>query len=306
MKSLFFLKSLNSPLYDIRNGKSYPKVPFYCFPLKCLMTNFLENNEFLENMRYGIKRIAYSSGDIMDIYDGKVCQRLYKEECVQYLSGTLDYFPIYLMFNSDGFVTSERKQKSLWGFNFSFVNLPRALRFKKEFTLVWSIVHAYEFGFEGILDALVNELEVLNEGFEVNGIKFKVKLIMTCCDLPAARKMLGFASYNALIPCSFCKHKFPRFDNSQSNNDSNSFSTKPNFCGLDFKVSGPKLHSELKQVAADYQNAPTESERKSIEKENGFSTTPFLRLPYFDIVDVQTIDGMHLFGNIFLLLDGIT
>jgi hypothetical protein len=280
-------------LCDEANGLA--KVPFYCFPLQSLLKNFLQSEGFMDYMKYGIERIASSSKDIMDIYDGSVCQSMYKEECLNYLSGTIDYMPIYLMFNSDGFVTSERNQKSLWGFNFSFINLPRSMRFKKEYTMVWTIVHAYTFGFDGILDVLVDELKALNEGFVVDGQKFKVKMIMSCCDLPASRKMLGFVAHNATIPCSFCKHIFPRFEIPNSSAGEN-FSSKPNFCGLDYKNSGAKSHNELKESAKSYKCAPTQKMRDAIEKDFGYTHSPFIDLNYLDIINVQTIDGMHLFG----------
>jgi hypothetical protein len=44
----------------------------------------------------------------MDLYDGSTCQKMYQEECVKYMDGEIDYFPLYLIFNADGFQNSQR------------------------------------------------------------------------------------------------------------------------------------------------------------------------------------------------------
>ncbi len=122
-----------------------PKFIFHFFPLSSLLKRLILYPNFVSNCLYGIQRIALSTGsELMDIFDGNICQKNFKQECIDFLQGRLDYFPLYLIFNSDGFAPYDRSNRSSWVFNFSIGNLHRSLRFKEEFiTLVWSVVRQY-------------------------------------------------------------------------------------------------------------------------------------------------------------------
>jgi hypothetical protein len=132
-------------LYQQKKSKYVPKFIFHFFPLSSLLKRLILYPNFVSNCLYGIQRIALSTGsELMDIFDGNICQKNFKQECIDFLQGRLDYFPLYLIFNSDGFAPYDRSNRSSWVFNFSIGNLHRSLRFKEEFiTLVWSVVRQY-------------------------------------------------------------------------------------------------------------------------------------------------------------------
>jgi hypothetical protein len=79
----------------------------------------------------GLRIAASNEKDLFDIYDGEVFQKKYKNECFDFLKGEIDYVPIYLAMNCDGFCPFSRKTHSSWNFIFKILNLPRGICFKK-------------------------------------------------------------------------------------------------------------------------------------------------------------------------------
>lgn len=299
-------------LYSKVKEKFVPRSLFYYFPLEASLRRLISYPNFIDNCKYGIERIANPLSDLMDIYDGSVCEKRYRDECLKYLNGELDYFPLYLIFNSDGFTAFNRSSRSSWVFNFSIANLHRSIRYKGELSIVWTVTELLSHGFSGVLDTLVEELQKVYNGIVVNGITFKAKLILVCCDVPAVRKMLGFVNFNATIPCTFCKHAFRRISSSNERNiesdngneieadqEADNSLSKPDFSDFGFKTSGLKTHEELKACNVEYSQATSVKARKEVEQKYGFKTSPFFSLDYLDVMDVQSIDSMHLFGEIF-------
>lgn len=58
-----------------------------------------------------------------------------------------------------------------------------------------------------VLRPLIDELIVLQDGLEINGLKVRVKALCWACDLPAIRKTMGFLSCSANMGCSKCVQK---------------------------------------------------------------------------------------------------
>ena len=59
------------------------------------------------------------------------------------------------------------------------------------------------------LAPLVNELKELAVGVSINGEIVRVMLSCIANDIPAARKVCGFANHNARLGCSQCLKVFP-------------------------------------------------------------------------------------------------
>jgi hypothetical protein len=280
----------NSPLLEKSSAEKWrPVCMFNYVPLNVSFSRILQTEYVLDKCKYGISRIANSPGDLMDIYDGEIFQRKYKDECQSFLDGQLPYFPIYVMLNCDGFCPFKYRVHSSWCFLLTICNLPRCLRNKQEFTILWSVVEPpKDGGMNGILEELVKDLQSVYDGFKVNGQVIRVKLVMTCCDLPASRKLLGFTSISSTVACQFCKYQFPR--------QSSQKLSPPNFSGFEYEKHGVKCHSDLVESSILYINCRTSKRRKEIAKKSGFRDSPFLKLEYLDIMDIQTIDIMHLIG----------
>lgn len=64
----------------------------------------------------------------------------YSERGLLNLSGNTPYFPLCIMLNCDGFCPFKYRTHSSWAFIISICNLPRCLRNKQEFTVLWSVV----------------------------------------------------------------------------------------------------------------------------------------------------------------------
>jgi hypothetical protein len=277
-----------------------PLKSFGRIPIEKSLSALLSNEDVLKNCLYGIEQTAYSSGtQLQDIYDGNFFQSNYKKECQQYLAGEIDYIPIYLALNCDGFCPFKYRSHSSWAFILSICNLPRGIRFKKELSILWSVNEPGEGGLEGILKVLVQELNTLQDGafFQTptGQRKYKIRLAMTCCDIPGSRKLLGFVGHGGTVACQFCKYKFPRQTSVNAKGKTVTLST-PDFSGLECLQHGSKCHADLKASAKKYRKARTNAEREEISKSTGFHDSRFLKLKNFDMINSQTIDGMHMFS----------
>lgn len=288
----------NSPLLERNSDKETfkPQAVLNFIPLEISLSQILKSDFIFDKCEYGIRRIAESTGEeLLDIYDGEVFQKHYKEECASYLRGELSYVPLYLMLNCDGFNPFKYRVHSSWCFLLTICNLPRALRNKKEFTILWSVVEEPKGGVDGVLEELVKNLEAVFNGFIVNGKLVRVKVAMTCCDLPASRKLLGFTATNSLVACQFCKYSWPR-QNRNEGSDSSSNLSPPNFSGSEYLTHGLKCHIDLVRASEMYKECKTISGREALARVAGFKDSPFLKLSYIDLMDIQTIDIMHLIG----------
>lgn len=112
-------------------------------------------------------------------------------------------------------------------------------------------------------------------------------LVCVICDLPATRKVLGFANFNANKGCSKCLKEFPTAH----------FGEKPNFSGYDCQNWLPRDNTTHKEKGSAYKSAPTASARKEILRSYGAKYSELFKLPYFDVVRYHVINPMH---NIFL------
>lgn len=115
----------------------------------------------------------------------------------------------------------------------------------------------------------------------------KVCCTAISCDLVGQRKILGHSAHNATMGCNFCNIAFPRLNYG-------SFSINDFSQHLDI-ASTPRRTKGTHQVASSrYLNATTKRSRDEVKSSTGTSYTAFQRLDYFDCIEHQTIDPMHL------------
>ena len=147
------------------------------------------------------------------------------------------------------------------------------------------------------LTPLVEDLNKLFSGVKMKNPNFMfgettIRAILSCvvCDLPAARKVCGFLSYNARFGCSKCLKEFPRIVSRERNDFSG--------CDCDQWVQrDDKLHVDMARKA---RNAESAKSRSRIESSHGSRYSELFNLHYFKIVRYHVVDPMH---NLFL---GIT
>ena len=138
------------------------------------------------------------------------------------------------------------------------------------------------------LAPLVDELNDLWNGISVTIDTSSKKIIMVrlavmciACDIPAVRKMCGFAGHSACLGCSKCKHRFV------------SKSWGMDYSGFDRSQWDLRNSTEHKEHARKYLSAQSVSQQDECVSENGVRYSVLLELPYLDIVRNHIIDPMH-------------
>ncbi|KAG2200645.1 hypothetical protein INT47_005801 [Mucor saturninus] len=116
-----------------------------------------------------------------------------------------------------------------------------------------------------------------------DGIKIHCALLMLACDIPACRKVAGFAAHSSGHVCNKCEGKFPLVEG------------KPDFSGINTVASKWPERSKASNLRAAlrWRNATTEKEREDLVKANGTRYSELHRLGYFDVVRQSIIDPMH-------------
>ncbi len=168
-------------------------------------------------------------------------------------------------------------------------NLPRHLRFKQQnVILVGSMPGPGEpKDVNPYLGPLVEELKNLHTGVLISGKKVKAILSCIANDIPAARKICGFAVHSARLSCTRCKKIFP----------TEKFGDKPDYTRYRVDQWQARVDAEVKAVGVEYLQAKTKYEQKSIIYEHGSRYSALHEVPYFSVVFNTIIDPMH---NLFL------
>jgi Transposase family tnp2 len=106
-------------------------------------------------------------------------------------------------------------------------------------------------------------------------------LLLVVCDLPAARKVAGYASFVHTSFCAMCRCR----------------RDKEGYVGVPYAEWERRTNEEYREAAHTYNTAANSNARDGLVKANGFRCSELLRLPYFDPARFVVIDAMH---NLFL------
>ncbi|KZS86393.1 hypothetical protein SISNIDRAFT_420968 [Sistotremastrum niveocremeum HHB9708] len=134
-----------------------------------------------------------------------------------------------------------------------------------------------------LLSPLVDDLlQLWNSGVRYsctpahpNGCLVKAALVPLVCDLPAARRVAGFAGASATRFCAYCalpKAQINELDMTQ------------------WPPRDPTTHHKHAQAWLD---APNPTRQKALVKEHGIRFSELLRLPYWEPSKMCVIDTMH-------------
>ena len=130
------------------------------------------------------------------------------------------------MLNIDWFNPFVRGQYSVGAVYLTLLNLPRTLRYKKEYMILVALLPGgkeKEHDLNKLLEPLVDELLELLGGVlftsPSGNVRIRAFLHLVSCDLPAARKLCGFKSHNYC--CSRCIKTFTRFDTGEVSKNGN-------------------------------------------------------------------------------------
>ena len=223
-----------------------------------------------------------------DIYDGRLWQEWQVKNGKDFLASP---FSLVTTINLDWFQPFTHVNYSVGVLYMVILNLPREERYKMENIVLISIIPGPKEPKQTInsfLAPLIGELHDLWNGVSVTiGTSPKrtvmVRLAVMCiaCDIPAVRKLCGFAGHSACLGCSKCKHKFV------------SESWGMNYSGFDRTEWVLRNSAEHKEHAREYLSAQSANQQDEYLSKNGVRYSILLELPYLDIVRNHIIDPMH-------------
>ncbi|KAI7962764.1 hypothetical protein MJO28_000858 [Puccinia striiformis f. sp. tritici] len=232
-------------------------------------------------------RYTRQDGVMRDIWDGSVWNTLKfpstNSEPYASTSGNL-VFSLYVdWFNPHGNKVGGKCLEA-GAITLVCLNLPPAERYLEENIFLFGITPG-----QPSADHIFNVLQPLVDEFLtfLNGVHFDqtsrfptgqtIRAIMLplIADLPALRKVAGFASHSATLFCSFCK--LPR--------------SKINI--IDPQQFPPRKHEDHIEWARKWLDSPDRTRKTAIVKEQGVRYSPLNELPYWKPLEHSSIDVMH-------------
>ena len=244
-----------------------------------LRTGFMEQCEST--------RKAFSTTGLSDVYDGTLWKDFLTVDQSAFLSGQNNYG---LLLNVDWLQPYEHVQYSLGVMYLVILNLPRAIRFKRENVILFGVIpgpREPSLTMNTYLSPLVSDLLQLWSGVELKQpgtdvtAMFRCALLGVACDLPAARKVCGFLSFSANLGCSRC---FERFSHGFGRNCYDNFNRES--WGM---RDNDRHRSDVERVL----QCTTKTQREKKEAELGCRFSSLLDLPYFRPIEMLLIDPVH-------------
>ena len=282
----------NAPLYKrVKQGSHYKLVPknlYSYYPIKESLVKLYSRPDFHQKCELWRKRNAVP-GLYTDIYDGAVWNDFLQVDGKPFLSAP---YNLCLKLNVDWIQPYDHTQYSMGLIYLVIENLPRSERFKVEnIILVGCIPGPREpkRDINTFLSPMVDELLDLWNGIQLRTSSLfgftSLRCALTCVssDLPATRKVCGFAGHSAAMGCSKCKVKFK----------SGLFGDKLDYSGYNRDSWQPRDRNSHMAEISFILNAKTKTEMLKLEKQFGTRYSELLRLPYFDVVRYHCVDVMH-------------
>lgn len=234
--------------------------------------------------------------EMKDIFDGGILHNFKGPDGLHFSVGHGEARYIFSMcvdfFNPLGNKQAGKK-KSIGLISLVCLNLPPELRYHPENMFLYGVVPGPN---EPPLACLNHYLRhLIDELLELwhTGVRFsrtqehfygrvvRCALVCVVCDLPAARKLNGFASLNHNQACAICHC-------TRSPNDfGNAYS----------RLWERRTQQDIQNASQRYSNAQDQQERLDIVQETGIRCSELHRLPYFDPSRFVVVDAMH---NLFL------
>ena len=194
------------------------------------------------------------------------------------------------MLNIDWFQPYKHRQYSIGVIYLAILNLPRAVRFKRENIILVGLVPGPSepsLTMNTYLAPLVADLSTLWDGVDIvtcDKGKQKIRCALLCvgCDLPAGRKVCGFLSYTANLGCTRCYCEF-----------STGVFGQQNYSGFNRASWKRRANEQHRDHVQTIRACSTKTARQRLESEFGCRYSQLLQLPYFDVVRMLIIDPMH-------------
>lgn len=278
--------TLLKPVRLCGGGLSYCPRKVFCYnQLQQCLAALANRPGFLNKCTHWKHRVT-RKGMMSDIYDGKIWKHFQDYLEVSHSFG--------LALGCDWFQPFKHIADSVGALYLIVLNLPREERFKPENIILAGIIPGPkepQSTINSYLAPLVNELITLWDGVQIpctlpdhpSSVIIRACLMVVCCDLPAVRKLCGFAGHSAIHGCSKCNRTFP----------SGVFEHKLDYSGYNRENWQARTLAEHNRQSHDYREAKTKTERQLAFSQSGVRFSVLSLLPYFDIIRMHTIDPMH-------------
>ena len=235
------------------------------------MTKLLLRPNFLVSCEEWRDRII-PSNLLGDIYDRHVWKVFANFNGRQFLS---EPHSLAFSLNVDWFQPFKHATDSVGAIYRSILNLPRSLQYRPENIILCGIIpgHKEPKDLNVHLQLLIQELLLIWEGSMLDIPPYgPIQISCSTSDLPATRKVCGFASHSASFGCSKCLKKFTTLGD------------KLDYSG--FNREGWKLRDleSHKVISKSYREANTKSKQDDIVKNYGVRYSVLSQLPYFNVV----------------------
>ena len=229
------------------------------------------------------RQMPVSTEYMNDVYDGNI----WKEwQCWNGRNFLSTPYSLVTSLNLDWFQPYSHVNYSVGVFYLVILNLPREERYKMENVILLAVIPGPKepkLTVNSFLAPIVEELQELWKGVPIllgsmnKTVIVRLAVICIACDIPAARKICGFAGHMATLACSKCKHAF-------TNEKRSDFDT------TEWEMRNLEQH---RKDASDYLAAKTIKQQTEILSKCGVRYSLLLELPYLDIVRFHIIDPMH-------------
>ena len=172
------------------------------------------------------------------------------------------------------------------------LNLPREERYKLENIIVVGIIPGPKEPKKNINPFLVPLMEDLHTFWngvsmkastagQISSVVVRLAIIRAACDIPALRKLCGFAGHSAAMGCSKCRYQFKSSD------------WGLDYSGYERQEWEPRTLQHHVNIAHDYVTAETATKQDAIISEHGVRYSVLIHLPYLNVVRHHIIDPMH-------------
>jgi len=293
-----------TPLLKPRRSNGHtvhlPIKPFIAFSFKDWLGGLLSRSGFEEKMddAWAPSTDSFTPAkEMKDIFDAEILRNFKGPDGLHFSScgeeGRYVFSLCVDYFNPLGNKQAGKK-KSIGLISLVCLNLPPDMRYKPENMFLFGIIPGPSEPPLNCLNHYLCPLVDMLLDFWFTGIRFsrtfthyygrvvRCALICVVSDLPAARKISGFASFHHTQMCAMCHCARRQHD---SLNDS--FTT----------LATRRTNEEIRTSAQLYVDAADEKERSEAVHNSGIRWSELFRLPYFDTSRFVVVDAMH---NLFL------
>ena len=250
-----------------------------------------QNKPFLGLLGNHLERHA-QDGVLEDVWDGKIWNE-FKSDPTDHTKPFLsNKNNLGLLINVDWFKPFKRSEYKVAALMLTVLNLPRQERFRKKWTMIVGIIPGPsepKLHINSFLKPLVDDLLNLWKGLPLlkDGSMVRAALLGVAADMPAARKVSQFLGHKADLGCNKCYFRAEREPGTTGASGRMSYYTST--------PSTRRSMVEVKSQAKKYKDAKSKAEADRIQKQHGLRWSELIRLPYFDLSRMITIDPMHTF-----------